>query len=246
MASLFPVSGLVRVGTFIADRIVIGSTVASSILWARILQNQLDVPRKLEPNTKNRTRTISSLSIKYVLLLLSIAFLWFKIQHRSLEWMTPHSLLESSLRACPRSAKSNLELSKLYSGLMSDEFSAYDIDFVKAMHLLRKAEDIDPDYCDVHYQVSQLLVKQSQVEGQEKFDMLEFEDRIRKSVLCPFTMVGAYDLFQRYWMRVLQSPASRSSDARARYEYHHGIIEDAIRREKEIETEKSTQSVDEL
>jgi hypothetical protein len=40
---------------------------------------------------------------------------------RTEKWMSSYELLKSSLVACPRSAKSNLELSKCYSGLFPDK-----------------------------------------------------------------------------------------------------------------------------
>ena len=41
-----------------------------------------------------------------------------RTHNRVAEWMDSVPLLESSLRSCPRSTKSNLEMSKIYSGLV--------------------------------------------------------------------------------------------------------------------------------
>jgi hypothetical protein len=66
------------------------------------------------------------------ILLLCTKYLAAKTHQLTAEWMDSFSFLESSLRACPRSIKSNLEMSKLYSG--------------------ETAHKIDPTYCDVHQQ----------------------------------------------------------------------------------------------
>jgi hypothetical protein len=69
--------------------------------------------------------------------------------------MHPVSLIQSSLETCPQSAKSNLEMSKVYSsGLFGVR-----IDKEKALFHIEVAQSIDPDYCDVHLQFAQSFVQ---------------------------------------------------------------------------------------
>ena len=218
MASLFPVSGFIRVGTFIADRIVTASTVPSAILWTRILS----------PHLRAAGSRKSSTVMKYSMLVLLSAFLWIKVQRRSAEWMAPKSLLESSLRACPRSAKSHLEMSKVYSSGLFDT----PIDLDKTSHHLETAQEIDADFCDLHYQFALLYFKQN------KF--LEFEERVTLGVLCQFTMQGAHSLFQQYWSHVLNDPMQLANGAKERYTVQINIIQDAIQREKEMMSKKES------
>lgn len=136
--------------------------------------------------------------------------------------MCPVSLLRGSLRACPRSAKSHLEISKVYtSGLFGLRK-----DLKKSTHHLKKVEEIDPDFCDVHYQLAQVYIQHQ--------DIANFEQRITKGVLCPFTMNASYSLFQQYWSHVLNGPQI-DKGAKMRYGIQIKIIQDAIAKEKDSE-----------
>ena len=224
MASLFPVSGFIRVGTFIADRIVIASTVASAILWTRILCVIFELGRTEVIGTTSATGKKGALSLA---LLLASYPLWVKLQMRSAQWMFPVSLLQSSLKSCPRSAKSNLEMAKVYnSGLLGTP-----TDKEKALFHAEAAQSIDPDFCDVNLQLAQLYI--------QKGKFLEFEEVITKGVICQYTMADSHSLFQRYWSAVLKDQSSVKQGASERYNAQMSIIEQAILEEKE-RTEKGT------
>mmetsp|Transcript_5993 Transcript_5993/g.9087 ORF Transcript_5993/g.9087 Transcript_5993/m.9087 type:complete len:616 (-) Transcript_5993:46-1893(-) len=224
MASLFPVSGFIRVGTFIADRIVMASTVASAILWTRILCAIFKLGRTEMIGTTSETRKKFALSLAF---LLASWPLWVKLQMRSAQWMFPVSLLQSSLKSCPRSAKSNLEMSKVYiSGLFGTPK-----DREKALFHAEAAQSIDPDFCDVNLQLAQLHI--------QKGKFLEFEEVITKGVICQYTMTDSVSLFQQYWSAVLKDESSVKQGANERYNAHMSIIEQAILEDKE-RTEKST------
>ena len=45
-----------------------------------------------------------------------------KVVKRGYEWMDSFTLLQSSLEHCPNSAKSNLEMSKVHTGLYKEKF----------------------------------------------------------------------------------------------------------------------------
>ncbi len=248
MATLFPVSGVIKVGTFIADRIVIGSTVASCVFWGRIISSFIMGKRlncnvnvtNVPTSTRNYNRYGLSSTwvkfVKYIIFLQLMCYLWIKIQSRSTEWMYVDTLLESSLRSCPRSAKSHLEISKIHSGLVGgEEFlfknREHKVNLDVAKYHLELAEEIDPQYCDVHFQVAQLLVLQNK-------GGLEFEDRLTKGILCPMSMHGAHALFQQYWSKTLGDGGNPS--ARKRYQKHVGVIQDAIDRENEEKKLSST------
>lgn len=224
MASLFPVSGFIRVGTFIADRIVIASTVASAILWTRILCAIFKLDSTEMIGTPSATRKKVALSLAF---LLASWPLWVKLQMRSAQWMFPVSLLQSSLKSCPRSAKSNLEMAKVYrSGLFGTP-----VDREKALFHAEMAQSIDPDFCDVNLQLAQLYI--------QKGKFLEFEEVITKGVICQYTMADSHSLFQQYWSVVLKDQSSVKQGANERYNAQMSIIEQAILEEKE-RTEKAT------
>lgn len=209
MATLFPLSGFIKIGTFISDRLVISCTVATSIVWGRILAVQF-----------KRLKIVGRISIVAILVLV-YTNLYFKIQIRSGEWMDSKALLESSLETCPRSAKSNLEISKVYSGLYPEAF-----DLKKALHHIKIAEEIDPNYCDVNFIFAQLLIQSGNIQ--------EAEDKITKAILCPFTGYKAQELFMNYWKAIL----SQSPDAKPRYEEQLRIIQNAVEKEKAMELER--------
>ena len=137
------------------------------------------------------------------------------------EWMDSVPLLESSVRACPRSIKSNLEMSKLYSGLVP-----HMVDFEKALRLIRTAQKIDPTYCDVHQQFGHVYFQQGKY--------IPFEKEMVKSLLCPFTMGQAMVNWKKYWNAVL-APRNGKTDAaaRKRYDGYMKSIEESIDREAE-------------
>ena len=160
MATLFPIAGILKVGTFVSDRIVVASTFMTCIFVGRAFalciagdggvdddadddettteENPEDdegegVGRtsdgpssgRLRAATETTTKTTSTATKstirRYAFLLLfvlCVCNLARRTHRRSSEWMDSVSLLESSLRACPRSIKSNLEMSKIYSGLV--------------------------------------------------------------------------------------------------------------------------------
>ena len=156
---------------------------------------------------------------KSFLVLGLFAVMWFRVHHRALDWMDSYPLLTSSLRTCPRSAKSHLEVSKVYSGLVSDLF-----DLNRSLYHLKKAEEIDPTYCDVHQQFAHVLIQQQ--------NLLEFEGRMAKAVLCPFSMSGASDMWKRYWPVVLKDPNS-AVEGQARLDRYQRLIEKAVAREQD-------------
>jgi len=121
MATLFPISGFIKVGTFIADRIVVASTVMVSVFGGHFLTNwvlcQSTMPSRKSESGHHRVK----LSWKLISLISLFAALSKRCMRRSEKWMSSYELLKSSLITCPHSAKSNLELSKCYSGLFPEK-----------------------------------------------------------------------------------------------------------------------------
>jgi hypothetical protein len=140
-------------------------------------------------------------------------------------------LLESCLQTCPRYAKAHLEYSKIYSGLYSDL-----LNLTKSKWHLKQAEEIDPDYCDVHHQFAHVAAQED--------DIFEFEERLTKSLLCPFTMTGGLPLWESYWPMALdpnrQGPMVAAA-AQKRYNTFATIINTAIQEaDKQAQKKKST------
>ena len=115
MSTLFPITGLYRVGTFVADRIVLPFTFATSIIIGKITSKWI----LHQPNTtpsKTKTKTKTKIIIKSMIIASILLFMSKRVYYRSQEWMRSETLFQSSLVTCPRYAKANLQLSKVYSG----------------------------------------------------------------------------------------------------------------------------------
>ena len=204
MATLFPISGIIKVGTFVADRIVVASTVSTTILMGTFLSKWLQ--------RRGNNKAIKGACIAAILLVM-----WYRVHARSLQWMDSLPLLQSSLRTCPRSAKSHLEMSKVHSGLYPNEFN-----LTKSLYHLNRVREIDPNMCDVHQQFAHVYIQQ------QKY--LKFEEHLVQGVLCPFSMAGSVELWRRYWQL-----AGQDAEGQQRYQEYNKIIQSAIKEEQRKE-----------
>ena len=182
VATLFPICGILKVGTFISDRLAFAASFAFCVYGSHAIIHT--------------SRLFSRLKLLTPLLFLYCLHLAKKVCLRTDEWTANLKLMESSLKTCPRSAKSNLEMSKIYSGLYPEKFN-----LTHAEMLIRRAGEIDPNFCDVHWQLTQLLIKKAQL-NPYTFDIstqIETEDHLSESILCKFTSDGAIPLWNQYW-----------------------------------------------
>ncbi|KAL7456908.1 hypothetical protein ACHAWC_008606 [Mediolabrus comicus] len=160
LATLFPIAGFLKVGTFVADRLVVASTFGTCIFAGRIIASWLTSDDNNDNNTSNEHRPSLAIRPKTVikhtiLLYICTNHLAKQTHQRTSEWMDAYSLMTSSLKTCPRSIKTNLETSKLYSGLVP-----HMLDLEKALSLIENAQSIDPTYCDVHMQYAHVYFQQ--------------------------------------------------------------------------------------
>jgi len=214
--TLFPITGLVRVGTFISDRIVVASTVSVSFwvgfgLWYWLIKGRTLMP----------AAPLQSICIVW---LLSVSYV--KVHNRSLQWMDSLSLLESSLQTCPRFAKVHMETSKIYSGLYPEKFN-----LLKAREHLNTAREIDPNMCDLHQQFAFVAIQEG--------NFLEYEEELTQAVLCPFTMGGALPSWQRYWQVAMQNARNEMEqmEVHQRQAKYAAIITEAVAEAQRKEAE---------
>lgn len=218
LITLFPISGIVKVGTFVSDRIVVPLTVSVSLwigigLWFWITRG---IHRWAFPPAPMQMIVVGWL----------LTMTCIKVHTRALQWMDPISLLESSLQTCPRFAKAHMELSKVHSGLYPDKF-----DLRMARYHLDIAQEIDPEMCDVHQQLAHVAIQEG--------NYLEYEKELTQAVLCPFTMGGAFPMWQRYWQVALNSATTALENERMeilqRQEKYKQIIQEAVKKAQEKE-----------
>lgn len=88
-------------------------------------------------------------SMFWGLVLALSAFYALRTHRRNLDWRTDADLFLASLDVCPSSAKLNLQVTKLYVNRG---------DFASAERHIAAAKKIDPEFCDVWYQVSACAV----------------------------------------------------------------------------------------
>ncbi|KAL9184717.1 hypothetical protein ACHAXT_012687 [Thalassiosira profunda] len=207
MATLFPISGILKVGTFVADRIAVASSFGTCIFGGRLLAFFIMGNGKAVADSDGSaisTKRQYSKLLRAVAPFLLILFSFAKRTHRrASQWMDAIPMFESSLEACPRSIKSNLEMSKLYSGLVPHE-----LDLERSLDLIRTAESIDPGYCDVHQQYAHVFFQQARYK--------EFEEEMVDSLMCPFTMGQAINNWNKYWQVVLDG--GKNAEAKKRYD----------------------------
>ena len=227
LASWIPVSGILKVGTFVSDRIVVAATVPVCMLVAVWMTEWwfCRVPR----NTTGKPRWYRvGLSLGWLFLL------YTRVHERSLQWMDSVPLLLSSLKACPNFAKAHMEVSKVYSGLYPEL-----LNMRKARYHLQRAAEIDPDFCDVHYQLAFLELKTYQ--HQPGLHPIELEENLLKALQCPYTMGQAIHMWQQYWQNLLQNPHGEGNaillaENQQRYEKYQLQLQEKIQEESEKET----------
>ena len=241
MATLFPIAGILKVGTFVADRITVASTFGTCIFGGRLFAVLLNggsnngndgADESTNTDEDNSSSRASWTKRRRYNLLALLCFGTFKLasrtHHRAAEWMDSVPLLESSVLTCPRSIKSNLEMSKLYSGLVP-----HLLDLERSLSLIHTAQSIDPEYCDVHQQYAHVYFHQSKY--------IPFEEEMVQSLMCPFTMGQAMNNWNKYWQVVLEG--GKNKEASERYQRYMAEIQNEIARaEREEKMNKKRSS----
>ena len=138
-----PVSGIVVVGTLLAERLLYLPSVGYCMLLANVLMRVC----------RNRVWLFRVLSLAIVF------FYSFRTVTRNPAWKDDKTLFLDSYRVCPDSAKLNLQISKLYVNEGNLKLSR--------KHLER-AKRIDPDFCDVGYEEALILLMEGNTEAATK------------------------------------------------------------------------------
>jgi len=224
IGTLFPICGIVKVGTFISDRIVVPSTVVVSIWTGKIVHTYATdwIWNKSLPFVNFRP-------LQFILILWWIITSYATVHNRSLEWMDSISLMRSSLITCPRFAKVHMEVSKIYSGLYPTL-----LDLQKSRYHLDTAREIDPNLCDLHKQYVYVSLQENKY--------LEVEEELTQALLCPFTMGGTEQLWNNYWNHLLSSApkgTKQHADIETRYRTALSVVQLGIEKEQELKEEQA-------
>jgi len=216
LGTLFPICGILKVGTFVSDRIVVPSTVMVSLWTGRIAQKYLTEWFWKKDSVFGYFRPL-----QVAFLLWWIVVSYATVHNRALEWMDSVSLMESALVTCPRFAKVHMEVSKIYSGLYPALFN-----LKTARHHLDVAREIDPDLCDLHKQYVFIAIQEN--------NYLEVEREITGALLCPFTASGTEQLWNNYWKQLLSSvppETPQHADIEGRYRAALATVQEGLQKQ---------------
>lgn len=85
--------------------------------------------------------------------IISISFFYaLRTHHRNMDWKTDTDLFLAALDVCPNSAKLNLQVTKIYVNRG---------DYADAERHITAAKTIDPEFCDIWFQVSSIIIYRS-------------------------------------------------------------------------------------
>jgi hypothetical protein len=218
--TLFPICGILKVGTFVSDRIVVPATVVASIWTGKIVHSYATnwFWKKDSP-----FRFFRPLQVVFVLWW--IGFSYAVVHNRALDWMDSISLLNSSLETCPRFAKVHMEVSKIHSGLYQSHF-----DLRKSRHHLDIARDIDPDLCDLHKQYIYVALQEQ--------NYMEVEEELPHALLCKFTSAGTEPMWNNYWNQLFSKVPQgtpQHAEIEGRYRNAMAIVQEGIVKEQMAE-----------
>lgn len=233
VASWIPVSGILKVGTFVSDRIVAAATVPVSMVVS-MWWTEWFFCRGV--SARQRSTVLFPRWYRVGWALFWALLVYARVHQRCLEWMDSMPLLQSSLRTCPNFAKAHLEMSKIHSGLYPEHYNLR-----KAKYHLKRAAEIDPSFCDVHYQLAFVALKQGIGSENSRVQLTEIEEHLLEALQCPFTMGQAIPLWQQYWQSVLDpssQPESVVESNRKRYEKYQRTIQEKIQKESEQENQQ--------
>jgi hypothetical protein len=223
LGTLFPIFGIVKVGTFISDRIVVPSTVVVSIWMGKLVYTYAT-----DWIWNKRLPFVYFRPLQFVFILWWTIISYLTVHNRSLDWMDSISLMKSSLVTCPRFAKVHMEVSKIYSGLYPTMF-----DLKTSRFHLDTAREIDPNLCDLHKQYVYVALQENKY--------LEVEQELPQALLCSFTAGGTEQLWNNYWNQLLSAAPKgtrQHADIETRYKTALSIVQTGIQKERDREREQ--------
>ena len=139
MLTLFPISGVLVTGTFIAERLMYPSTVAVAIYGARLLTGLIVV------RTSDSTMDFTQTCFRLIVLILAAKSTYIGVHDRICDWCDSTRLLQTTLRNFPNNALSKYDL-----GIrIVKEGIDHNVTF--AQELFESALEILPSFCRNHF-----------------------------------------------------------------------------------------------
>lgn len=195
--TLFPVSGFIPTGTFVAERLIIPSTVVVAIYFGGLLtyaseQIIMCMPSSDNATSKRPRKYVKKISIMLscILTLILVSLLSIKTTRRVGDWCDRTRLTERTLEICPNNAKSNHE----YAASVLASSNPPDVN--RAKEYAEKALSILPDFCSVHMTLAKIALMEK--------NNAEYELGMAKAIPCADTHQEAMSDWSVYWQAMLQ------------------------------------------
>jgi len=214
-----PASGLfLRLGTLLAERLLYAPSVGYCMLQAmavhavsrriaRAAHTWLAPSRSPTPTpTPTPASTSPSRPAAGATVLLHVTLYWgcvaaitaayaAKTVSQNRHWANDETLHTHDHSVCPRSAKVNTQLAKLYMGKS---------DLATARRFIDTARDIDPDFCDADHQHALLLMFHEQ-------DFDAAMDVLADNLKCIYTNKQSFELLNKVWAEQLAMPGAEGN-----------------------------------
>jgi tetratricopeptide (TPR) repeat protein len=189
-----PMSGVfLKLGTLLAERLLYLPSVGWCMILALMLHGALgivyvimisvrDVFTRPGPG-KRRNDILTEFQFfpRFVLVVVMVMVCWqygmMTAEYNKI-WKDSEALFVHGLKVCPRSAKLNLQVAKIYVNRG---------DYATGERFVNKAEEIDPEFCDVGYQKA--LITLFHYEDVEQAMSIAIDN-----LACPFSNVGSLEL----------------------------------------------------
>ena len=222
--SFVPASGVfLRLGTLLAERLLYVPSCGFCLVLSLGVHYFCGLLFKSPSAASgNKGASGSSLSRNKISSRLVTVLIWalylLKSYHQNLVWRDEPTLFIASLGACPRSAKLNLQVAKIFVNSVSsssqgkvqvDEESLLKKDAVTALQRaqfhVNKAREIDPSFCDLGYQEALLqLLLHKNTTGAIR--------ALVDNLSCKFTARASLGMLESLWEAQISQVGAHSRD----------------------------------
>jgi tetratricopeptide (TPR) repeat protein len=191
-----PASGvLLRLGTLLAERLLYIPSIGYCMIFASII---LQCCQSIETLIAKKQYMKKHALFYFVISIICAKYILLSRSYNT-AWKNDASLFEYAITVCPRSAKLNLQLGKLY--MNNGNYSV-------ANKYVQMAKQIDPDFCDVGYQEALL----------EIFYENNIDDSIElaaNNLNCIYTSRQSVELLNKLWEIQLQGTTDNKHEVLA-------------------------------
>ena len=192
-ATLFPITGIVPTGTFIAERLMYPSTVAVAIYGARLLTGLIVV------RTSDSTMDFTQTCFRLIVLILAAKSTYIGVHDRICDWCDSTRLLQTTLRNFPNNALSKYDL-----GIrIVKEGIDHNVTF--AQELFESALEILPSFCRNHFPLAIL--------AEMRNDLVNKEYHLVEAIFCSTTNNDASAYYTKTWTNLLAKTSTESLEA---------------------------------